>query len=94
MVRLNYHANNNAIKPETLSGKLELRTAVQSLGGALKGWRKEHSGQMARKNEEKRGAQLGIPETQPIRMRRVRSDGLSSTPGTHRGRRDLCLRLS
>lgn len=53
MVRLNYHANNNAIKPETLSGKLELRTAVQSLGGALKGWRKEHSGQMASENEEK-----------------------------------------
>lgn len=53
MVRLNYHANNNAIKPETLSGKLALRTAVQSLGGALKGWRKEHSGQTDNENEGK-----------------------------------------
>lgn len=54
-MRLSYHANNNAIKPETLSGKLEFRTAVQSLGGSGRAGGKNTQGRqtvrMRRKQE-------------------------------------------
>lgn len=56
MVRLNYNANNNAIKPETLSGKLELRTAVQSLGGAGRAGGKNTQGRWTVRMKGKAGA--------------------------------------